>query len=355
MVIGRPNLTEKWVREKMTTTKTGIIDFLEGRISVAQFDNFFAAQAQGRQIELTKPAGSLGKLEELAVWMAGWQKKAKPTMMNPHCLIFAGNHGVAQKGVSAYPSEVTGQMVENFKSGGAAINQLCQLANLTLSVHPIDLKKPTRDFSEATAMDNSETLLAMQLGFQSVPNNCDFLVLGEMGIGNTTAATAIACALFKGSVKNWTGFGTGLDSEGLLRKISVIESGLALHGNSFSSVESILSAYGGREMAAIAGSVIAARIRGIPVLLDGFICTAAAATLTLFNSKFLDHCLISHLSSEPGHIGVIKKLQKEPIIDLSLRLGEGSGAAVSSLIIRAALATHNGMSTFSEAGVSEKG
>ena len=176
-----------------------------------------------------------------------------------------------------------------------------------------------------------------------------------MGIANTTSATAIACALFDGPVESWTGCGTGIDDKGLKRKISVIKAAQILHGKSFSSVESILSAYGGREIAAIVGSVIAARIHGIPVLLDGFICTAAAATLTLFDDHFLDHCLISHLSTEPGHMELAKSLQKKPIIDLQLRLGEGSGAAVSFLIIKAALATHNGMSTFAEAGVSRKG
>ena len=266
-----------------------------------------------------------------------------------------GNHGVAQKGVSAYPSEVTMQMVQNFKNGGAAINQLCCLADLELSVIPLDLDKPTNDFSEKASMDKAETLAAIQCGCDSVPSTCDLLVLGEMGIANTSSATAIACALFDGPVESWTGCGTGVDAEGLRRKISAIKAAQVLHGKDFFSVETILSAYGGREIAAIVGSVIAARIRGIPVLLDGFICTAAAATLTLFDNNFLDHCLISHLSTEPGHIQLARRLNKEPIIDLSLRLGEGSGAAVSSLIIKAALATHNGMSTFAEAGVSGKG
>ncbi len=334
---------------------SSIEEFFKGHIPVSLFDENYTEKARLRQTELTKPLGSLGKLEEIAIWMAGWQKKIKPTVGSANCLIFAGNHGIAKKGVSAYPSEVTIQMVQNFKNGGAAINQLCSLAGLELSVIPLDLDKPTNDFSEKTSMEKSETLAAMQCGYDSVPSSCDFLVLGEMGIANTTSATAIACALFDGPVESWTGFGTGIDAEGLKRKISVIKAAQMLHGKSFSSVESILSAYGGREIAAIVGSIIAARIRGIPVLLDGFICTAAAATLTLFDDHFLDHCLISHLSTEPGHMQLARKLQKEPIIDLHLRLGEGSGAAVSFLIIKAALATHNGMSTFAEAGVSGKG
>ena len=333
---------------------TDIVAFLEKKVEMLRFDESYASKAKDHQNNLTKPLKSLGKLEEFAIWMAGWQRKIKPTMKNPHCIIFAGNHGVSSKGVSAYPSEVTAQMVENFRSGGAAINQLCKLAELSLSVVPINLENPTSDFSEELAMSEKDVLYAMQLGSDSVPEDCDFLVLGEMGISNTTSATALACALFKEPAEVWTGLGTGLNDEGLSRKISVIKSGLELHGKNFDKVENILAAYGGREIAAIAGSVIAARVRGIPVLLDGFICTAAAATLTLFDKKILDHCLISHVSTEPGHSGLIKHLNKDPILDLNLRLGEGSGAAIASLIIKSALVTHNGMSTFSEAGVSEK-
>ena len=333
---------------------TDIVAFLEGKIEMLSFDESYASKAKDHQKNLTKPLNSLGKLEEFAIWMAGWQRKIKPTMKNPHCIIFAGNHGISSKGVSAYPSEVTAQMVENFRSGGAAINQLCKLAELFLSVVPIDLENPTRDFSEELAMSEKDVIYAMQLGSDSVPKDCDFLVLGEMGISNTSSATAISCALFDEPAETWTGFGTGLNAEELSTKISVIKSGLTLHGKNFDKVESILAAYGGREIAAIAGSVISARVRGIPVLLDGFICTAAAATLTLFDKKILDHCFISHVSTEPGHSGLIKHLNKDPILDLNLRLGEGSGAAVASLIIKSALVTHNGMSTFSEAGVSEK-
>ena len=331
-----------------------IKDFLNGKIALKKFDKRFAKLAEKHQNNLTKPKGSLGKLENYAIWMAGWQKKQKPKMDNFKCIIFAGNHGMAKKNVSAYPSEVTKQMVTNFRNGGAAINQLCQLANISLSIIPIYLKKPTKDFSLEKAMSEDETYSAMEKGFNAVPSNCDLLVLGEMGIANTTAATAISCALFKGSVKKWTGYGSGVCKQKLKNKISVIETALKLHGKKFDNVCEILATFGGREMAAIAGSVIAARVFGIPVLLDGFISTAAAATLTLFKKNMLDHCLISHLSSEPGHKGIILKLKKEPIIDLNMRLGEGSGGAIAALIIRAALITHNQMSTFSDAGISQK-
>ena len=334
--------------------KNIIRKFLNGEVQYKQFDKYYANLAKNRQNNLTKPIGSLGKLEKYAIWMAGWQKKEKPTINNFQCLVFAGNHGVARRKVSAYPSEVTEQMVKNFINGGAAINQLCNLSNIKLSVIPISLENPTKDFSEEKAMNPDETLSAMKLGYNSVPKKCDLLLLGEMGISNTTSATAIACALFKTSVKKWTGLGTGISEKNLKNKISVIQRGLKLHGKKFDSVIEILSCFGGREMAAIVGSIIAARVRGIPILLDGFVSTASAATLTIFNKNILEHCLISHLSSEPGHKGIILKLKKEPILDLNMRLGEASGGAVASLIIKAAVVTHNKMATFSEAGVSKK-
>ena len=334
--------------------KNDIEKFFIGITKIPKFDNLKASQARELQKQLTKPVGSLGKLEELAIWMAGWQRKIKPSIKNAHCLIFAGNHGVSNKGVSAYPSEVTYQMVENFKKGGAAINQLCDLANIKLSVIPIDLDKPTKDFSEVKAMEKNEVFSAMQLGFDSVPSHCDLLVLGEMGISNTTSASAISCALFNEPVAHMTGIGTGLNKNQLSKKIEIIKSALKLHGKNFKDPISILSCYGGREIAAIAGSVISARLKSIPVLLDGFICTAAASSLILFDKMLLDHCRISHLSSEQGHSIVLRNLKMEPILDLNLRLGEGSGAAIASLILRAALATHNGMSTFTDAKVTAK-
>ena len=333
---------------------TDIINFLNGQVEMPRFDDFFAKKAKEHQDSLTKPQGSLGKLEDFIIWMAGWQKKIKPSMNNPHCLVFAGNHGVAKYGVSAYPQIVTHQMVENFKKGGAAINQLCKLAKIKLTVKPIELEKPTRDFTCNFAMDIDETISIMQLGYESVLENCDLLILGEMGISNTTSATAISCALFNQPVESWTGFGTGLDKSGVKKKISVIKSALKFHKKEFLNPESILSTFGGKEIAAIAGSIIAARVHNIPVLLDGFICTSAAATLTLFNKKILDHCLVSHISTEPAHLGILSYLKKEPILNLNMRLGEGSGAAVAAMILKSAIEIHNGMATFSEAGVHKK-
>ena len=245
-------------------------------------------------------------------------------------------------------------MVKNYRNGSGAINQLCTLAEISLSVIPINLDNPTKDFSQARAMSYNETLSAMQIGFDSVSKKYDLLILGEMGISNTSSATAIACSLFKGSPEKWTGYGTGISELKLKNKISVIKNALKLHGTRFDCVLKILSSFGGREIAAIVGSVIAARIKGIPVLLDGYISTVSAATLTLFKKDILDHCLISHLSPEPAHKHVVKYLKKNPILDLDMRLGEASGGAVAALILKAALETHNKMLTFSEAGVTKK-
>ena len=216
--------------------KNIISKFLNGEVQYKQFDKYYANLAKNRQNNLTKPIGSLGKLEKYAIWMAGWQKKEKPTINNFQCLVFAGNHGVATRKVSAYPSEVTEQMVKNFKNGGAAINQLCSLSNIKLSVIPISLENPTKDFSEEKAMNPDETLSAMKLGYNSVPKKCDLLLLGEMGISNTTSATAIACALFKTSVKKWTGLGTGISEKNLKNKIFIFTSSIGLSITSFMEI-----------------------------------------------------------------------------------------------------------------------
>ena len=309
--------------------------------------------AADRQSQLTKPPGSLGKLEHIAAWMAAWQGQVKPTIAHGQCLIFAGNHGVVAKGVSPFPAEVTQQMVWNFEAGGAAINQLCREAELHLKVTALDLDTPTGDLSTGPAMRDDEVIAAMNAGAAAIDDQCDYMIVGEMGIGNTTSAAALSMGRFGGDAEGWTGPGTGLDAEGVARKVAVIEAAHALHGRKNDNPVSLLAAYGGRELAAIAGAVLAARMRSIPVLLDGFISSAAAAALTAGdNLAALDHCEISHMSQEPGHLRLAVALRKQPIVDLKMRLGEGSGAAVATLIVRAALATHNGMATFAEAGVS---
>ena len=308
--------------------------------------------AQLRQNQLTKPQGSLGRLEELALWMASWQGTDRPTLDAGNCLIFAGNHGITERGISAFPADVTAQMVANFTHGGAAINQLCDTAGLTLSVTPLSLETPTADFSAGPAMSHDDVLSAFQAGIDAIPSNCDYLVFGEMGIGNTTSAAALCGALFGGQGADWAGRGTGLDDEAVAAKAAIIDEALLRHGRSFDSPQALLSAYGGRELAAIAGGVLGARARRIPVMLDGYCCCAAAASLTLLNNAALDHCQISHLSAEQAHGTLSDALGKTPLLSLNMRLGEASGGAVATLLVRAALATHNGMAIFAEAGVS---
>jgi len=308
--------------------------------------------AKARQDQLTKPQGSLGRLEELAIWMASWQGKEKPQLNKPVCLVFAGNHGVTARGVSAYPAEVTHQMVLNFEAGGAAINQLTKLADAELKVIPLDLDNPTKDFTSEPAMSEEECCAALQAGADAIPQGTDLIMLGEMGIGNTTAAAAVSNAVFGGTATDWIGPGTGVGEEGLSIKRDVVNEAIALHKDRQTTAFECLRTVGGRELAAIAGAVVEARVRGVPVLLDGFIATAAASALVKDNPAALDHALISHVSKEPGHKRLADNLNQRPVLDLDMRLGEASGAAVALLIVRAALATHNGMATFGEAGVS---
>ncbi|GAC1345968.1 MAG: nicotinate-nucleotide--dimethylbenzimidazole phosphoribosyltransferase [Acetobacteraceae bacterium] len=308
-----------------------------------------ADAVRARQAVLTKPPGSLGRLEELVAWLARWQGQAMPRLDRVETVVFAGNHGVTAQGVSPYPAAVTAQMVENFARGGAAINQLATLAGATLRVVPLDLDRPTQDITAGPAMDAAGFLDAVSAGYQAVAPDLDLLALGEMGIGNTTAAAALAAGLFGGDGARWAGRGTGIDDAGLLRKRAAIDRALARQGRA-DPVETAM-ALGGRELAAILGATLAARRHGIPVLLDGFVCTAAAAPLAALDPAGLDHARVAHVSAEAGHRALAAALGQEPLLDLGMRLGEASGAAVAILILRAALACHTGMATFAEAGI----
>ena len=310
--------------------------------------------ARDHQDQLTKPRGSLGRLEDIAIWMCAWQGRHPPVMDNLRVIVFAGNHGVAEQGVSAFPSAVTVQMVANFKNGGAAINQLSRAFGAAMSVVEIDLDAPTRDFTKDAAMDEAELLEAFNAGWDSVPLDCDLLALGEMGIANTTSAAALACALFGGTGADWAGPGTGLDEAGVSRKVAVIDAAMALHGEALADPLEALRRVGGRELAALTGAVLGARHKRVPVLLDGFVVCSAAAVLHRLSPKGLDHCMVAHVSAEPGHRRLLGHLGKEPLLDLGMRLGEASGAAVAFGLARAAVETHCGMATFAEAGVANK-
>jgi len=311
-----------------------------------------AAAARARDGMLTKPPGSLGRLEELAIWYAGWRGDARPRLVAPQILIFAGNHGVTAQGVSAFPAEVTAQMVGNFASGGAAINQLARQFGATLGVHALSLETPTADFTVAPAMSAAELVAALQTGWEAVDPGADLLVTGEMGIGNTTVAAALACALFGGDATEWVGRGTGVDNAGLARKAAAVTAGVARHAAVLGDPLEVLRCLGGRELAAMAGAIAAARALRIPVILDGFICCAAAAVLDRAMPGALDHCVAGHLSAEGAHGRLLEALGKVPLLDLGLRLGEGSGAALAIGVLQGAVACHSGMATFGEAGVS---
>jgi nicotinate-nucleotide--dimethylbenzimidazole phosphoribosyltransferase len=261
---------------------------------------------------------------------------------------------VAAQGVSAYPAEVTAQMVANFAAGGAAINQLARTAGAQLRVIPILLEKPTADFTTAPAMDESEFLCAVATGYDAVSLESDLVCLGDMGIGNTTAAAALAAGLFGGGGLRWTGRGTGMDDHGLARKRAVIDTALAHHAAMLGDPLLVAAALGGRELAAILGATLAARRRCIPVLIDGFVCTAAVVPLAKLRADALDHVLAGHVSAEEGHRSLLQELGLAPLLDLGMRLGEASGAAVATLVLRAALACHVGMATFAEARVSNR-
>jgi nicotinate-nucleotide--dimethylbenzimidazole phosphoribosyltransferase len=228
------------------------------------------------------------------------------------------------------------------------------LADAELRVYEMALEQPTRDFTEAPAMEEAECARAMAYGMMALEEGVDVLALGEMGIGNTTSAAALCLALFGGSAEDWVGPGTGVGGEAMARKIEVVRQGVARHEAVFGDPLEVLRCLGGEEMAAIAGAVLAARVARVPVLLDGYACTAAAAVLHALDSRALDHCVVAHVSAEPGHRRLLDKLGKTALLDLDMRLGEASGATLAILLLKAAAACHNGMATFEEAGVSGK-
>ena len=312
------------------------------------------AAARLREPQLTKPKGSLGRLEEIAEWLAGWQGKHPAQINLPRTIIFAGSHGITSQNVSAFPPEVNQQMISNFQGGGAAINQICKVFDIELKVMEAALEIPTRDFSREPAMDDGDCAEAIAFGMSGPDVGVDVLCIGEMGIGNTTASAAICHALYGGEAADWVGPGTGVEGKELDNKIRIVRESVILHKAVLVDGLEILRCLGGREMAAICGAIIAARLSRIPVLLDGYVTCAAAATLHSLDAYALDHCMVAHVSAEPGHRHLLEKINKIPLFDFSMRLGEGSGAALAVGVLRSAVACHNGMATFEEAAVTKK-
>ncbi len=313
-----------------------------------------AAAAAAREKALTKPEGSLGLLEGLTEWFVSWQGLHPPRLERPRVAVFAGNHGIAQHDISAYPAEVTAQMVANFQAGGGAINQLCQLYDSELRIYEMALDQPTADFTKTPALSEQECARAMTYGMMAVEDGIDAVCLGEMGIGNTTSAAALCCAMFGGEARDWTGPGTGVSDSALTRKINTVIAGLDCHHGHLDDPFEVMRRLGGHELAAIVGAVIAARIGRVPVILDGYAATAAAAVLHKIDSKALDHCIVGHLSAEPAHGRLLECIDKSPLLELGMRLGEASGAVMALGVLRGAITCHTGMASFTEAQVSRK-
>ena len=322
-------------------------------------DEDAAAQARACDAELTKPAGALGRLEDLAVFLAAWQGRHPPRLDRVRVAVFAGWHGIAARGdVSAYPAEVTAQMVANFRAGGAAVNRLAAVAGAELVIDAVREGTPTADLTVAPAMSEVTLRECLAAGAGQVPvdgdDRLDLLAVGEMGIANTTSSAAIAAALYREPASAWAGPGTGLDAAGVAHKAAVVEAALARHAGSLDEPIEVLRRLGGHEIAAMAGAVAAARLRRVPVLLDGFTATAAAAVLHALAPGSVAHCLAGHRSAEPGHARLLGRLGLVPLLDLGLRLGEASGATLAVPLLRGALACHTGMATFAGARVSRR-
>jgi nicotinate-nucleotide--dimethylbenzimidazole phosphoribosyltransferase len=304
-----------------------------------------------REKTLTKPVGALGRLETLTSWCAAWQGRHPPQIEHPRIAVFAANHGIAARGVSAYPAAVTAQMVANFQAGGAAINQLCKLHDADLRVYEMALETPSEDFTQRAAMSEPDCARAMSYGMMAVEDEIDILCLGEMGIGNTTSAAALCHGLFGGTAADWTGPGTGIARDALAAKTALVHEAVALHRAALDDPLEVLRRLGGQELAAIAGAVLAARMARVPVILDGYACTAAAAVLYAIDEHALDHCIVGHCSAEPGHRRLLQAIGKRPVVELDMRLGEASGAVIALGVLRAAIACHAGMATFDEARI----
>ena len=303
-----------------------------------------------RAATVLRPAGAFARLDTVAAWLAGWQGTADPRVERPHVAVFAADHGVAADGVSAYPAEVTAAMVDAIRGGVATVSVLAREVGATLDLVDVGVGRPTGNIRVDDAMTGDEFEVAMTAGAAAVEAaDADLLVVGEIGIGNTTAAAAVAAAVLGGSAADWVGPGTGVVGAALAHKCDVVQAALDRVGT-VSPLEA-LRRLGGRELAAMAGAVAAARQRRLPVVLDGFIATAAVAPLAAARPGSLDHCIAGHCSAEPGHQRALETLGLEPLMQLDLRLGEGSGALVAVPIIRMAAAAVVEVATFEEWGL----
>lgn len=340
---------------------------------VAALDNDAQQVAQTRQRALTKPPGALGRLEDIVIRLAAMQGTARPIVDRVYIAIFAGDHGVAAENVSAFPQRVTSEMIKNFARGGAAISVLARAINATLdlinlgtahdtgllgNVRNVALGPGTANFVDEPAMTECQLHQALQVGYETInrakKSNAHIFIGGEMGIANSTAASALACILLNTPPAQLTGPGTGLDASGIAHKLHVIQRALELHNPAVTCPMEALRRVGGFEIAALTGAYIRCAQLGLPVIIDGFISSVAALTAAQLQPDITHWLLFAHRSTEPGHAHVLNALSASPWLDLELRLGEGSGAAVLIPILRLACSLHNDMATFAEAQISEK-
>jgi nicotinate-nucleotide--dimethylbenzimidazole phosphoribosyltransferase len=340
---------------------------------IRPIDPHWIDSASQRQLELTKPPGSLGRLEEIANRCAAIRKSFELTASRPRIVLFAADHGVCAEGVSAYPQGVTAQMVLNFLRGGAAINAFARSGGIELKVVDVGVATlpllssdlisrrvapGTRNFCEEPAMTDAEMTAALETGVElardSVTAGCDLLGFGEMGIGNTTSASAIAAALTREPITAVVGCGAGADDACIARKRSAIQRALALHADSLGDPLGILRCVGGLEIAAMGGFCLGAAARRVPIVIDGFIATAAAALAVRLCPVATGYLFASHRSTEPGHAHLLAMIEQQPLLDLGMRLGEGTGAALAMKLLQAAVAAFTQMATFASAGVSNR-
>lgn len=339
----------------MSTSGLPFDDFRELISQLPEASEFARESVREREARLSKPVGSLGRLEEIAEWLAAWSGKAKPSIMRPLVAIFAGNHGVLAQGVSPQPQSLTMDMVNNFAAGGAAINQICIANDLGLKVFDLALEHPTEDITVTAAMDERTCAATMAFGMEAIAGGTDLLCIGEMGVGNTTIAAAICLVLFGGQAEDWVSLAAdehGSEDEAVLSaKIAAVKKAVALNDGQLRDPLEVLRRLGGRELAAITGALLAARAEKIPVLIDGYVATAAASILLAMNGSALDHCLFSHVSSEKGHRLLLEKIGKQPLLDLNISLGSGVGAALAAGVVKTAALCNTGMATAEDAGI----
>jgi nicotinate-nucleotide--dimethylbenzimidazole phosphoribosyltransferase len=316
-------------------------------------DRSARAAVAARAERTLRPSGALARLDEVAAWLGGWQRTDRPTVRRPHAVLFAADHGVARLGVSAYPSSVTAAVVKAIEAGAATASAIARPAGVHVTVVDVGVGLPTDDLTVRSALDDQRFVECLEAGRRSVSHlDADLLVLGEMGIGNTTAAAAVSAALFGGPAGEWVGPGAGLDASGMARKTAVVDRARRRVGGA--PALEILREVGGAELVALAGATVEARRRSLPVLLDGFVVTAAVAPLAVLATDALDHCLAAHRSPEPGHGRLLARLGLRPLLDLDMRLGEGTGGLLAVPVVRMSAAAVTDVATFDEWGLERR-